>query len=45
MSEDNRIIVGELDWRMQAMLKIDNAVKDQNLTLLDAFKMIDRDES
>jgi hypothetical protein len=44
MQEDTRMVIGELDWKMHAMLQIDAAVKEQNLTLLDAFKMIDRNE-
>ena len=44
MQEENRLVVGELDWKMQVMIQMDAAVKEQNLTLLDAFKMIDKNE-
>lgn len=33
----------DLDWKVSIMLKLDAAVKEQRLTLLDVFKMIDRD--
>ena len=41
--EEKKGQVDELNWKMQIMLKIDNAIKKNNISLLDAFKMIDKD--
>lgn len=42
MSQGKEINVA-LDWKHAVMCKLDAAIKDQRLTLLDVFKMIDRD--
>lgn len=41
--EERKGQVDELNWKMQVMLKMDNAIKKSGITLLDAFKIIDRD--
>lgn len=32
-----------LDWKYQVIIQLDTAVKEQRLTLLDVFNLIDRD--
>jgi len=41
--EERKGQVDELNWKMQVMLKMDTAIKKSGITLLDAFKIIDKD--
>jgi len=43
--EEKKLKTDELNWKMQLMIKMDEAIKASSLTLLDAFNIIDDDRS